>query len=68
MRERVGTCMGCGSEVYCLGGFLNGISKEGKLFCFECSEAADLIERNEKRMQNQHIESSRKYLQTNSEN
>lgn len=44
MRELVGTCTGCGSEVYCLGGFLNGISKNGKLFCLECSEeAADLI-------------------------
>ncbi|WP_424237486.1 hypothetical protein [Bhargavaea ginsengi] len=39
MRELVGTCESCGKDVFCLDGFLNGVSEAGRLECFECAEA-----------------------------
>lgn len=41
MRELVGTCESCGKDVFCLDGFLNGVSEAGRLECFEC---ADVVE------------------------
>ncbi|MCP8970748.1 hypothetical protein NK662_19710 [Ectobacillus sp. SYSU M60031] len=38
MRELVGTCHACGTEVYCTGGFLNGIVQDGNTFCIRCAE------------------------------
>ncbi|SDD79013.1 hypothetical protein SAMN04488126_101100 [Bhargavaea beijingensis] len=38
MRELVGTCESCGRDVFCLDGFLNGVSEAGRLECFECAD------------------------------
>ncbi|GGE07322.1 hypothetical protein GCM10011571_05730 [Marinithermofilum abyssi] len=39
MKELVGMCTGCGREVYCLNGFLNGVvDEEKRLWCTACEE------------------------------
>lgn len=38
MKELVGSYNECGKEIYCLEGFLNGVSDHGKLLCFECEK------------------------------
>ena len=39
MRELVGHCKACGSEIYCNDGFFTGIVLEDKsVICFECEE------------------------------
>ncbi|WP_179107182.1 hypothetical protein [Sediminibacillus massiliensis] len=38
MEEFVGKCQKCGKEIYCENGFLNGVTSEGNLYCFQCSE------------------------------
>ena len=47
MKELVGKCYGCGKEVFCLDGFLNGVHNDGKILCFEC-EKEDLDEQEQK--------------------
>ncbi len=41
MQELVGRCRECGKEIFCLDGFLNGVSENGRLVCFDCSERDD---------------------------
>lgn len=41
MRELVGTCESCGKDVFCLNGFLNGVSEAGRLQCFECADGEE---------------------------
>ncbi len=37
MRELIGNCASCNKEVYCNGGFLDGVIQENKsLLCFTC--------------------------------
>ncbi|WP_180316659.1 hypothetical protein [Shouchella shacheensis] len=46
MKEEVGVCTQCGKRLYCMDGFLNGVYKENRLYCFECEEklsSADLM-------------------------
>ncbi|WP_275695582.1 hypothetical protein [Fredinandcohnia quinoae] len=40
MKELVGTCSGCGKEIYCLEGFFNGVVSDDKktIKCFDCAE------------------------------
>jgi len=39
MKELVGTCKCCDKEVYCLGGFFNGVVSDNKeIYCFDCYE------------------------------
>jgi hypothetical protein len=38
MKEHVGVCHMCNKDIYCLDGFLIGITdNEGRLVCLECS-------------------------------
>jgi hypothetical protein len=47
MKELVGPCKGCGKDIYCLEGFLNGVlTKEKEIFCFDCNEGLAKIEEN----------------------
>ncbi|PYI53337.1 hypothetical protein [Paenibacillus flagellatus] len=39
--ELVGHCRVCGTAVYCKGGFLDGVSDGGALYCHACFEEAD---------------------------
>lgn len=40
MKELVGSCKCCGKEIFCLGGFFNGVIMEDQqTFCFACYEA-----------------------------
>lgn len=41
MRELVGKCESCGKDVFCLDGFLNGVSEAGRLECFECADGEE---------------------------
>ena len=37
MKELIGHCAACSKEVYCKGGFLDGVIQEDKsLLCFTC--------------------------------
>lgn len=38
MREQIGECTNCQKLVYCLNGFLDGVSWNGQLYCFTCFE------------------------------
>lgn len=39
MEEFIGYCVECGKEVYCKGGFLEGVIQENKsLLCMSCSK------------------------------
>lgn len=37
--DLVGNCRVCGKPVYCKGGFLDGVSENGGLYCHSCFEA-----------------------------
>jgi len=42
MEERVGSCISCGTTIYCENGFLNGsVNQEGGLLCFSCFETVN---------------------------
>ncbi|MCR2804103.1 hypothetical protein [Paenibacillus soyae] len=42
MQEKVGNCAECGGDVYCRGGFLQGVVQEdGTLICFSCMDEAE---------------------------
>jgi len=36
--ELVGTCVKCGTNVYCRDGFLDGVVDDGTLYCHSCWE------------------------------
>lgn len=38
MRELIGQCQSCGTDVFCEDGFFDGAQKNGKLLCNECCE------------------------------
>lgn len=39
MKEYVGKCEGCGKQIYCLDGFLDGnIQDDQTLLCFDCEK------------------------------
>jgi hypothetical protein len=39
MKEKVGECMKCQKEIYCLDGFLNGVVLDnGDVVCFDCDD------------------------------
>ncbi|WP_164553337.1 hypothetical protein [Brevibacillus marinus] len=39
MKEHVGFCTRCQQDIYCVGGFLQGIILEnGKMLCLACAE------------------------------
>lgn len=39
MREWIGTCQDCGTDIYCENGFFNGVLLPGHTYrCFDCEE------------------------------
>lgn len=38
MMDLVGNCTVCGKPLYCKGGFFDGITDQGKLYCGACFE------------------------------
>lgn len=36
MKEYIGKCEQCGTDIYCFGGFFTGIIVNQKLFCISC--------------------------------
>ena len=38
MKELVGSCLECGTNVFCHDGFINGVVTENGVICFACHE------------------------------
>ncbi|MDF2723793.1 MAG: hypothetical protein K0Q59_3468 [Paenibacillus sp.] len=45
--ELVGQCRECGKDVYCKGGFLDGVTQNGKLYCHSCYEEQEREQQSE---------------------
>jgi len=40
--EKVGECETCKKIIYCVDGFLDGIVKGSKVYCFKCEKKNDI--------------------------
>ena len=45
MKELVGSCVQCGTDVFCHDGFINGVVTENGVICFTCQEKNEQLKK-----------------------